>query len=309
MENVKLFNGDCLEKYEQIDRESVDLILVDPPYGNMKTDGGERMGISRWDNKIPPQDIFKLTDYVLREGGRLVLFSQEPYTSELTSAIFDGVFFSQKAVWVKEGFANHLGVNKNMVSRHEDILVFTKRGSRYTSSPVKHLMKKYTNRIGKEKIIELFEREGRYSTQAAAKTQASYMMGFSNGRRFDMLDEKMFNYLKHHIPFQETYQELREIHESYKSSIQPTFNTGEKAFVDNVFEYPREKERYHPTQKPIKLLERLISIYSNMGDTVLDFTMGSGSTGVACKNTDRRFIGIELDKDYFDIAKKRIEDS
>jgi site-specific DNA-methyltransferase (adenine-specific) len=63
----------------------------------------------------------------------------------------------------------------------------------------------------------------------------------------------------------------------------------------------------HPTQKPVPLLEYLIKTYTNEGDTVLDFTMGSGSTGVACKNTNRNFIGIEMDKNYFDIAKNRIE--
>ena len=64
---------------------------------------------------------------------------------------------------------------------------------------------------------------------------------------------------------------------------------------------------YHPTQKPIKLLEYLIKTYTKENETVLDFTMGSGSTGVACKNTNRDFIGIELEKEYFDIAKERIE--
>lgn len=62
----------------------------------------------------------------------------------------------------------------------------------------------------------------------------------------------------------------------------------------------------HPTQKPVALLEDLIQTYSNEGNTVLDFTMGSGSTGVACVNTNRRFIGIELDDKYFEIAKQRI---
>lgn len=63
----------------------------------------------------------------------------------------------------------------------------------------------------------------------------------------------------------------------------------------------------HPTQKPIKLMERIIKLFTNEGDTVLDFCMGSGSTGVACKNLNRNFIGIEKDKDYFNIAKTRIE--
>lgn len=62
----------------------------------------------------------------------------------------------------------------------------------------------------------------------------------------------------------------------------------------------------HPTQKPIALMERCVSLCTNEGDTVLDFCMGSGSTGVACKNLNREFIGIELDKDYFSIAEERI---
>ena len=67
--------------------------------------------------------------------------------------------------------------------------------------------------------------------------------------------------------------------------------------------------RVHPTQKPVALLEYLIKTYTNEGETVLDFTMGSGSTGVAAKNLNRNFIGIELDPDYFKIAKKRINEN
>lgn len=65
-------------------------------------------------------------------------------------------------------------------------------------------------------------------------------------------------------------------------------------------------EKFHPTQKPIELLEYLIKTYTNEGELVLDFTMGSGSTGVACNNTNRDFIGIELNTDYYNIANKRI---
>ena len=69
-----------------------------------------------------------------------------------------------------------------------------------------------------------------------------------------------------------------------------------------------QKGKVHPTQKPVTLMEYLIKTYTNEGETVLDFTMGSGSTGVAAKNLNRDFIGIELDEGYFDIAKKRIEE-
>lgn len=66
------------------------------------------------------------------------------------------------------------------------------------------------------------------------------------------------------------------------------------------------KGSLHPTQKPVDLLEYLVKTYTNEQETVLDFTMGSGSTGVACLNTGRKFIGIEMDDKYFEIAKNRI---
>ena len=69
----------------------------------------------------------------------------------------------------------------------------------------------------------------------------------------------------------------------------------------------RSRWQKHPTQKPVALLEYLIKTYTNENELVLDNCMGSGSTGVACVNTNRNFIGIELDKNYFNIAKERIE--
>ena len=121
----------------------------------------------------------------------------------------------------------------------------------------------------------------------------------------EMDDFKEYKELK---PIQEAYQEenRRNITEKYPA----VFNLwqGDKS-KSNVLEYKKDNDGYHPTQKPVALLEDLIQTYSNEGETVLDFTMGSGSTGVACVNTNRNFIGIELDDGYFNIAKKRIEEA
>ena len=76
----------------------------------------------------------------------------------------------------------------------------------------------------------------------------------------------------------------------------------------NLLEFSRDKDKFHPTQKPVALLEYLINTYTNEGDVVLDNCMGSGSTGVGCINTNRKFIGIELDEKYFEIARNRIQD-
>lgn len=78
-------------------------------------------------------------------------------------------------------------------------------------------------------------------------------------------------------------------------------------FPNDILTFQVVSKPVHPTQKPVPLLEYLVKTYTNEGDTVLDNCMGSGSTGVACVNTNRNFIGIELDKGYFDIAKERIE--
>lgn len=80
-------------------------------------------------------------------------------------------------------------------------------------------------------------------------------------------------------------------------------------YPNNVLHFNKESKTVHPTQKPIDLLEYLIKTYTAKDDLILDNCMGSGSTGVACGNTKRRFIGIELDKNYFEIAKRRIEKS
>lgn len=82
-------------------------------------------------------------------------------------------------------------------------------------------------------------------------------------------------------------------------------------YPHNILRYPNVvgSSAAHPTQKPVALMEYLIKTYTSKGETVLDFTMGSGTTGVACVNTDRRFIGIELDEGYFDMAKKRIDEA
>ena len=86
-----------------------------------------------------------------------------------------------------------------------------------------------------------------------------------------------------------------------------TTNNGERYPID-ILEFQRDKEKLHPTQKPVALCEYLIKTYTNEDETVLDNCMGSGSTGVACVNTNRKFIGIELDEKYFEIAKKRLEE-
>jgi site-specific DNA-methyltransferase (adenine-specific) len=98
-----------------------------------------------------------------------------------------------------------------------------------------------------------------------------------------------------------SHHRLRKMKQVQKTMVSPR-NILEEKCVPNS-----GGRKVHPTQKPVALMEYLIKTYTNEGETVLDFTMGSGTTGVACKRTNRKFIGIEKDDKYFEIAKNRIE--
>ena len=124
-----------------------------------------------------------------------------------------------------------------------------------------------------------------------------------------------------------TYYPIMELREKERKDVNVEYSrteimggktTKEMEKITRKYRYPKniirvsnasQKDKFHPTQKPVALLEYLIKTYTNEGDIVLDNCMGSGSTGVACVNTNRNFIGIELDKDYFNIAKERIENA
>jgi site-specific DNA-methyltransferase (adenine-specific) len=100
-----------------------------------------------------------------------------------------------------------------------------------------------------------------------------------------------------------------------KTAVYGNFSDDNRTYIsseyypENVIKFCAEMKSIHPTQKPVALMEYLIRTYTNAGDTVLDFTFGSGTTGVAAKNLGRSFIGIELDPDYFALGSKRIADT
>jgi len=307
---VKLYKGDCLIESDKIESGSVDLILTDLPYGNMNTDGGRKLGINGWDLVIEPKKVYEIANRILRKNGKMVLFSQEPYTTKLITEAIPNIPFGYRATWEKDNFAVALGAKVNMVSFTEDILIFSKNECYESKHPLRNTMKKYVSKYGKDLLIDLFLKEGRYTSELSAKVHASYKFGFNNGMRFDLMNEKMYNYLSDFIQFKEAFEELKQIDNEYKIKYGSTFNLWEgNKYKSNILKYKKDYDGYHPTQKPILLLEDLIKTFSNENDLVVDLTMGSGSTMVACQNTNRNGIGIEMDDNYFDIANKRIEDN
>ena len=130
---------------------------------------------------------------------------------------------------------------------------------------------------------------------------------FSKGKQFRIPTEKRFNELqKNGFITSFDYQYLIDLQKPSQKTLKFNLLDGEK-MKSNVLEFPKETNTVHPTQKPVALLEYLIKTYTNEGDTVLDNCMGSGSTGMACVNINRDFIGMELNEEYFKIACGRIE--
>jgi len=119
-----------------------------------------------------------------------------------------------------------------------------------------------------------------------------------------------------YIPQGTTNVKIKSGRKNKSSNLYSKYDGGD--YIQTIGNYPRsvvfiptegDKGRLHPTQKPVALFEYLIKTYTNEDETVLDNCMGSGTTGVACKNINRNFIGIELDPEYFKIAEKRINEN
>lgn len=314
---IDLKQGDCLELMKEIPDGSIDLVVTDPPYGTMDTDGGRKIGIKGWDKKIPTVPMFTELSRILRPNGKLALFSQEPYTSELIINAVPSLPFSYRAIWKKDSFGNCLGATKNMVSYFEDILIFSKVHPKHDFKGV-HPLRPYF-----AKIIDFIGFASCKDVNNALGHRRAEHAFYINSTQFSLCTENTYRELidKFHIDemagFVE-FEELRKIDTEYRADLINRMNNqypsifnlweGRKS-KSNVLEYAKDNDGFHPTQKPVALLEDLIKTFSNHGDTVLDFTMGSGSTGVACVNTGRSFIGMELDEGYFEIAKKRIQEA
>lgn len=312
---VKLYKGDCLIESDKIESGSVDLILTDLPYGNMNTDGGRKLGINGWDLAIEPKKVFEIANRILRKNGKMILFSQEPYTTKLITEAIPNIPFGYRATWEKDNFAVALGVKVNMVSFTEDILVFSKMHQKHDfkgNHPLRPYFKNVLEFIGlkKKEIINKIGQRADHclrvdSTQYGLCTEKTYLefielFGIDKVNGF-----KEFAELKK-IDTEYRTNLLKQMNEQYPS----TFNLWEgKKYKSNILKYKKDYDGHHPTQKPVLLLEDLIKTFSNENDLVVDFTMGSGSTMVACQNTNRNSIGIEMDENYFNIAKKRIEDN
>ena len=244
----QLLLGDCIELMKDIPDGSIDMVLCDLPYGITKC---------AWDKVIPFSDLWGGYNRVVKENGAIVLFSAQPFTTDLINS--NKKNFKYEIIWEKTQPSGFLNAKKMPLRNHENIVVFYKHLPTYNPQ----MRKVEANQIGRKK-----------TNGTKAQQYNDYMVGTymweETGKRFP----------------------TDVIH----------FSNWNGALFGKT-----DKATKHPTQKPVSVCEYLINTYSNPGDTILDNAMGSGSTGVACRNTGRNFIGIEIDPEYYRIAVERIQ--
>ena len=304
----RLFFGDCLIESDKIESGSVDLILTDLPYGTMKGINEEFVGYGRknhdghlWDNVIDTDKIMQIANRILRKNGKMVMFAQDPFSTELKTKAIPNIPYNYSMIWEKNDFANALIAKKAPVNYYEDVLVFSKNNEFEGLHPLRPYFKQVFDFIGgsKKYIMEIVGQ------------RADHVFRI-NSSQFDLCTLETYNDIVKHFNINKMqgfkeFDYLQGIDNQFKNTFASTFNLWEgNKYKSNILKYKKDYNGFHPTQKPVLLLEDLIKTFSNENDLVCDLTMGSGSTGVACKNTNRSFIGIEKDEQYFKIAEQRI---
>lgn len=272
---ASLYNGDCIEAMEKLEAGSVDMILCDLPYGTTSL---------KWDSIIPFDVLWKSYWRVLKPNGAVVLFATTPFTEALGASQIQ--YLKYKFTWMKPGVTGVLNASKMPLKNTEDILVFYRSLPTYNPQNLQPFGKKVKN--SKSRLNENF-----------AEESAIISGGFNKAE----YEQKHTGHPRS-VLFSESYSE-----KNIKNFEQEAYNdicVGENGSLIMSSVERKKEGNLHPTQKPIDLLLYLIKTYTNEGETVLDNTMGSGSTGVAALLSGRKFVGIEKDPKYFEICVNRI---
>lgn len=235
---VTLHHDDCLKVLPTLADDSVDMVLVDLPYGTTAC---------KWDSVLPLNELWKQYNRICKKDGAMIFTAAQPFTTILAASNLEN--FRYEWIWEKPQGTNPMNAKVMPMKSHENILVF------YRKKPV-------------------------YNPQMWYSTPYS---GFSS-------DTAVIG---------EVYGKAQSKHRN---------NPDGSRYPKTVLKFKQEKG-LHPTQKPVELMEYLIRTYTHSGDTVLDNTMGSGSTGVAAVRCERNFIGIEMNSEYYTIAEKRIQET
>ena len=340
-----LIHGDCLEELDKLIGRGtkVDLVLIDPPYNINKEKSWDNRKKEEYIEFMG--EVFIKTNTILRDNGTLIWFHSEmPLIAELMMWIWNNLpTFNYNSFIVCEKDNFHSLSWKNPTAKNnlrswfntcEYILVYTKSDELYCSDKTGwervqldvnnfQNLRKYAYDmlcyIGggmmyeKNKSKKIWDTEKQNISSIAKRKLMKEMGGVIDhftrygSSQWALPTKKVYGELTERYNLREWkgFREYEDLRQEYED-LRPVHNLDKNH--NNVWDFKRDNGRnYHSCQKPIDILERLIQVHSKKGATVLDCFMGSGSTGVACKNLNRNFIGIELDKNYFEIAKKRIE--
>ncbi len=251
---ITLQQGDCLELLKDVKRESVDLVLADPPYGSTNC---------AWDTPLDLELLWVQLKRVIKPAGAIVLTATQPFASVLVMSNL--TMFKYDWVWNKSKVTDFVRAKLKPMGIHESVLVFS---SASVANGAKQNMNYYPQGL---------KRIDRIATNHK-RSRSNYL-----GYRYDHEDKNMDNTFK-------TAQYTQEF----------------AGYPNTQLNIASESKTVHPTQKPVALMEYLIRTYTQVGDIVLDFVMGSGTTAVAALRTGRHCIGFELDQEYFDLAQARV---
>ena len=299
-ENYVMINGVCITVMKFLIDKGVQVnhILTDIPYGTVQglnLEGWKKKGyVPDWDTRINPYKMLECCFYISKSNSNLMLFSQEPNTYDIFKANeeFQKYVLSNKMIWVKNNHANSFSAKTTPVNMYEEILLFRKSLDETNSIELRNYFKNMLEYIGIPKK-EIMEQLGQ---------GLDHCFRYAN-RTFYIPTEKNYNALisAYHINEMEGFIPYQELQNKWKIENDVVFNIPNgQGLVRNIFQFKKDLNNIHPTQKPLALLEELITIFTRENDTVLDFTSGSGSTGIACLHKNRKFIGIELDTHFYE---------
>lgn len=297
--NYILINGDCNLVMEALinDGVKVDHIITDIPYGTVQglaIEGWKNKGnIPEWDEPIDLEKMFENTFKISRANSNLLLFSQEPMTFKLNYHIVlhQKYSLSNKMIWVKNNHANAFSAKTTPINYYEEILLIRKSLDESNSVALRNYFKNMLEYIGVSKK-EIMEELGQGLDHCFRYLNRTFYIPTKKNYSA-LIDRYKINAMPNFIP----YEKLKSMWDKENKTI---FNLpkNEKIYK-NVLSYSKDTNNIHPTQKPLSLLRDLIRTFSNKNDLILDFTSGSGSTGIAAIEEKRRFVGIELDDSFY----------
>lgn len=302
--NFVLINGDCISVMKYLINKNiiVDHIITDIPYGTVQglsIEGWKKKGnIPTWDYPIEIKEMLETCFKISKANSNMILFSQEPMTFKLNYelCIFQKYSLSNKMIWIKNNHANGFSAKTTPLNYYEEMLLIRKSLDESNSVGLRKYFKNMLEYCGGNKK-EIMDKLGQGLDHCFRYANRTFYIPTENNYNALIKEykiDKMPNFIE--------YDEMKRIWDEENTVV---FNIpkGEK-IVRNVFEYKKDQNNIHPTQKPVQLLSSLINIFSNENDTILDFTCGSASTGIAAIKNNRKFIGIELDEQFYKEALK-----